>query len=372
VRRTSFIVFALLITVSASSARAVVTEFEEEREYKKKKAQVTKKSRLFWRNSLFTYTNAISAITLNPNAEPDYNPYWTMVFGFRPRIYPRDDLSLRANLDLEVEITQADDTDRPNELIVSDLTLDLNYAPRWMKIPVVDITVNPSFRLQFPTSKISRARTLVMAISPAVAFRRSFRLLSGKWLNNIGLAYSFRFTKYFHEYKNAQYINPNDVPVGSLLDPTRSDFYSLPGAPNASMRIFNGFSVLLSVYERLMFSVGATLVSELDYSLDAYTFTYEGGSIDFPATGMHFDPLYQVSVDLTYDILNWLAASFGATTFWHQLGPDGTTYQPIFNRNTILYLTMTLSTDKFYRQVVDWVSPEEGSGGGVAEPASAR
>jgi hypothetical protein len=97
----------------------------------------------------------------------------------------------------------------------SDVWLTLR-SPRIYSIPKIDVYVNPAFRVILPTSLESRFQTLVMSLTPSIAFGRTF------WHDKIRVGYGFGFTKNFHRYTSAQ-LTPGVGPSGATAGGNLSD-----------------------------------------------------------------------------------------------------------------------------------------------------
>lgn len=349
----ALLVFGLVLLLSAP-AGAVISEYEQG---KKKKADATvakegaAEKKVPWRNSTITYENIFSAISLNKGAEMTYNPYYAQSFSFRPRYYLRDDLSLRARLDLEVEVTTSDTTDHAREWILSDLLMDASYTPRWMKIPVVDVSVNPSIRLGLPTSIVSRGRSMMLSLAPGVAFRRSFDLLKGRFLKNIGVMYAFRAYKYFHEFKNAQVDSTGICITTNPNNP--ACLHS--GIRNRDWRFNNTFEVRLQLLEKLTLSIDLMLFNDLLHTLEPGTYDIGNGrTVELDESQVNHRALVWGIIDLSYDLFDWLWLSAGVSTYHAQLMPDSSYRAPFFNRATAFYFDVTLPVDRFVNQVRSW------------------
>jgi hypothetical protein len=353
VKRAALVVPMLLLALHSATATAEVNDYSTG----KKKADLkatgeAEAKKVPWRNSTITYENVVSALSFNEGAEMTYDPYYAQSFSFRPRYYLRDDLSLRARLDLEIELTTSDDTDHAREWILSDLSLDGVYTPAWMKIPVLGINVSPGLRMAFPTSIVSRGRSMMLSLSPSVAFRRSFELLKGRFLKNIGLTYAFRATKYFHEYTTAQL---NTSGICSLTNPDNPACLH-SGYRNVSWSLGNTFEVRLQVMEKLSLTMDLMLMNSLLYPLDSET--YAGPNVPEVALGEseinHRAAVWGI-IDVSYDLFDWLWLSLGISTYNPQLTPDSKVRAPFVNRYTAFYLDVTLPVDAFVNQVRTWV-----------------
>jgi hypothetical protein len=341
---------------TSSSSYAVINEFEEGKKQKEGErdvaaaATVKTGEKVAWRNSLVTYENIFSAYSIDRGAQLSYNPYYAQSISFLPRYYPRDDLYLRARLDLEIELTTSDDTDYAREWIVSDLYLDVDYKPAWMTIPVVDVMVNPSLRLMFPTSIVSRGRSMMLGLAPGVALRRSFKLLDGKFLKSVGLLYGFRATKYFHEYTTAQVSSR----VCIQTRPDDPSCTQADGLRNRSWRFVNTVGVQLALMDKLLLSGTVLFINDLLYELPEGEHTFNDMTVHVDGTDMNHRASTWAIFDLSYDLLDWLWLSAGVSTYYPQLAPDSTYRTPMFNRYTTFYFDVTLPVDRFVSQVRSW------------------
>lgn len=340
------------LCVLVGSARAEINEYKEG---KKKTADATATSsvtaeKVAWRNSTFAYENSVSALSFNRGADLTYNPYYAQSLSFRPRYYLRDDLSLRARLDLEIELTLSDDSDHAREWILSDLLLDVNYAPSWMTIPVLKVQVNPYLRFAFPTSKVSQGHSMMLSMGPGFALRREFPLLKGRFLKSIGLTYAFRGTKYLNEFTTGQIAT--GICLGSNPD---NPACTQSGTRNVSWRLNNVFEARLQIMDKLSFTADVLLFNDLLYKLDSEDVSAAVGSNSMVGDSrINHRAATWVIFDVSYDLLEWLWLSLGTSTFYSQLTPDSNYRTPLFNRYTTFYLDVTLPVDRFVNQVRSW------------------
>ena len=322
-------------------------------------AQVSKEKKVPYRGTLFAWGHSFSALTLDKSADPTYNPYYLQSFSFRPRWYLRDDLSLRARFDMQVELTESDTLDSANQVYTYDLSLEANYAPTWMKIPFVGISINPSVRLYLPTGTLSKRKSLLTAIAPGVVLRRSFDLLKGKFLKSVGLSYGFRFTKYINSYETSS-LDSVGICGGSGLDPSQPSCVS-SGSRNVSYRLVNSFGVSLKVMEKLSVSANLFVINDMLYDIEAGSYDLgESGAISLPASDInHRGSLWGI-FSVAYEVLPWMELSVGTSTFYSQLAPDSTYEAFFFNRFTNFTFDVAIPIDKFVAQVQDWTGLGKG------------
>lgn len=326
----------------------------------KKSGEVAKQSA--FRGSTILYENAFSPYQYAMQ-DPDYNPQYVMAWSFQPRYYVRDDLSLRARLDVIVELTQSDDMDSAHEPVISDLMFELAYAPSWAEIPLLGIKVSGGLRLAFPTSQASQAQSLVMYLAPGLAFSRSFELMKGDLLSSLSLGYIFRGYKYFHQYVNPQIDTGSSLaaadpeePIGTLRELSRRDRHG--GSTNREWRFINGLTASLSVYKGLSLTAAFMLSNQLSYDYEAReTSNPNDGSVQqFPASGRHLVGGYLTSIDLNYPVLDWLLLTAGVNWNVPMLNADSSGYRhPFEGRYTMVYLDAVIPVAKLVDQVQAWV-----------------
>ncbi|MFH1130969.1 MAG: hypothetical protein V1754_06515, partial [Pseudomonadota bacterium] len=259
---------------------------------------VAKKDQVPWRGSVFTYENI-------GNYYARYNPYYGMAFDLKPRWYFRDDLNLAARMIFDVELTLSDETNSVREPVVSDLFFDLNYAPEFLKIPVLDVAVKMNLRLILPTSKTSRGRSMVAALAPGLTFSREFKLRKGKFLPNISLSYGFQASKYFHEYTDATI----DI---TCSNPNRPECQH-SGRRNQNWRLSNVLGAILPIIdEKLTFSAYFFLLNDLLYKSDAQQIEIAAGhSVAVNATQVNQRVYTWAIFELSYSVLPWLELAVG-------------------------------------------------------------
>jgi len=294
-----------------------------------------------WRGTMFVYRNVATAISLNKDAELGYNPYYAMAFSFLPKWWIGDVFNASLGLTLTRELTHSDYTTEEGETEVSDFTLKLG-ASNFVTIPVLDIGISASLGFVAPTSKFSRAKTMIMAIKPGLALSRNFDVLSG-----IGLSYAFGFTKKFHEYTTSQKEEPSinyGVATGDYGN------YMNTGVRNDSWGISNTFGLNIQFVEWLGVGANVTLLHSWLYEQDdTDTVVDEGTGFDLPTSeetyGSDVDVRYIMvyGVEISINPIPALGIGIGAETANNQLAPDSTYQKPFFNRYTSIYLDLRLN-----------------------------
>ena len=317
-----------------------------------KKAEVEEKSP--WRGTSFSYSNAMSMLETD-----DVNFVYGMNFSFNPRYYLRDDLSIRAGFSMYVELTDGRGVDHPQQLFIGDLSFDLNYAPKWLTVPVLGIKVNPYLRLYLPTGTTARRRTLIMGLAPGLNFSRSFKLMGGDWLQNLGISYGFRAVKYFNEYKTASFKDPEAICVGG--DATRPSCQGT-GSRNTSWSFSNTLSINLQLHKQVSFSIMAGLINQLLYDLDEFelaklkgiTNPEAFGDTTIEETDINHRAVVSGDVGFTYSPLAWLNITAGFSAQAPQLQPASDAYYPwLFNRYAQFHFDINIPIEPLVSSIVE-------------------
>lgn len=302
---------------------------------------------LFFKGSTITYENTFSAYSLDESAQISYNPYYAMSFSFRPVFALWRDLVLNLRLDLEVELTNADDTTYYHEPKFSDTFAAISYMPIYT-IPYLGIDVGAAFNLVFPTGLESLAESRYLGFGPELLLSKKFDLLEG-----LTLSYSFRYLKYLNEYTTLQRdTNPYICPTSSGPE---CYAHGQLGDPSHSMLFRNDLSVKMDFFKWLSFTAEVLFYNYLNYDVTKDTITIDGDeipidSIDSPQN--HVASIWYV-VDVTFTPLDYLSFSIGTSTFSPQLNPDSTYRQPFFNRDTNFYVDVTLDLEKLTISLID-------------------
>ena len=312
---------------------AVVTEEEEESEL------------LPYRGTSIVYENAFTALSVDPSAEPDYNPSYVMSWSFNPRYYLYDRLSARLSFSIDQELTNSDSTQDIYEPVVSDLSLGFMYAP-FYTIPVVDIRMAGGVTFGFPTSKASQARTLYFSLTPSLSLSRTFDVLGG-----LELSYGFRYRKNFNKYTGSVSEDTLFPCPSNLAD--RTECFNM-GSRNASMSFSNTFSVQIYWIERLYTAVQVGVVNTLLYPVAPAEVDTLGGTVDIRESSDNTDHRGSMSyaIEVGYDAFDYLSFALGVSTVNSQLRDDGDYWAPFFNRYSSIYFDVALSVDGLVQTIM--------------------
>lgn len=119
-----------------------------------------------------------------------------------PRYAINKDFQLRGRFIINYEMTNSDETKTRNEPVVSDTTFQLFYR----SLPTfAGIKPMASFNLGLPTSKVSRARTMVVSPGLGGQLVRGFENVAG---GEIDVIAGVTFTHPFYRYTTSETINP--------------------------------------------------------------------------------------------------------------------------------------------------------------------
>jgi len=280
-----------------------------------------------WAGSSIGVSNTVSALTLDPSAEPNYNPYYAVGVSVAPRWAFAPWLSLSASIAATHEVTDADGTTYSNETMLSDTGLALGLSGA--KIPGVGVGVSGGLKATFPTSLASRAQTLQVGITPSLRLSKRFGLLEGLTL---GYGGSVRINA--HGYTTSARQAPR---IASCRGIDCAEFLNT-GVRNSQYQTANTVSL----------GLGLTKWLGLSSSFGVYTsHLYPGQTVPevshIPTAPT--DTRYAVSYGLSARIgpFAGLTTSIGASTFNPQLAPNSTYYRPFYNRYT--QLSVDLSFD---------------------------
>lgn len=289
--------------------------------------------------SSLSYSHSASAFTFAPGAEPYYNPTWSHRLGILPQARIGPQFVVRGRIFLSQEFTLSDYTQYRHEVEVSDASIDLGLVG--VTEPFTRIHVGGDVRIGFPISKISQAQTRVLTTGLGVVLSRPFEVLAG-----LRLAYIGRYNYRFHRYTTGQLQGASIAACGDPRQPECAEFITT-GARNAHSDLTHGPSISFSPHERVSINTSFIMSHLWLYPLNATPPELQGSTqLDDPANPDN--PLRQftnfdlgVSVTLTRP----LTLTLGASTFSPWWDTTGTRYFPLFNRNTTLYLDLSVDVE---------------------------
>lgn len=295
-----------------------------------------------WAGSVFTYDSAFNAYGLRKDAQPTWDPYYAQTFLLMPQYHPNLPFFLRGRFSFSQELTDGD-TKYLRELVWSDLQLE---AVGGVTEPNSKIRINATLRAVAPLSKASRAQSLLLSLSPALSFVRTFKVREG-----LILGYNLRYNQNFNQYTTTQYDAPT-IGCGDADSPACSAFLHT-GVRNAHWSFSHGPLVVFMPWEPIALSFSGALFRSRLYDLTPVTVKTDTGDLTF-AEGNGVDARYAflTSFDITWSINPTFSLSGGAYSFGSQLGPDGQYRSNYFaNRLTALYLDVNVDVERLVATV---------------------
>ena len=284
-----------------------------------------------WLGSNISYSNTISALTLDPSAEPDYNPYYSMTFGLAPRWRFNRLLYTALSFSLSREITQADAQTQDGEIWPSDLKLVVGIPAQ--SLGFGDIKLGSKLTATTPTSPVAQAQSLILGLSPSLSLSKTFKVLQG-----LTMAYggSARFN--FHEFTTAG----RDAPTIADCRGLQCAELVNTGVRNAWFQQAHTMSISLGLSSAWSVGTnGGVYVSHLHDS------TAVDGVSNTPIEGTDIRYAVSYGLELGWQARKGVALGLGAATFNPQRAPNTEFYRPYFNRYTQIYLDLRIGFDAF-------------------------
>jgi len=278
-----------------------------------------------WRGSVLTWRNVGTALSLQKDAELTYNPYYAMELDLHPRWWFGSIFSVDVDVAVSREITDSDVTTQRGELEWGDVWLGAS-ASRFYVIPVAGIGLSGGLGVQFPTSKVSKARTQLLALKPSVRVDRQFDVLDGAWVG-----YGFAVTRFFNESTTSEREAPL-IPDCLSADGS-CDAYLGMGVRNPAWRMSHGVDLGLDVSRWFGISASASVLMDMLYPMTVdESVSYE------PQEDTDRRYVMAYGVEVHSRPLPALGFELGASTVNPQLKPDSSPEKPFFNRYTLVYL----------------------------------
>lgn len=292
------------------------------------------------RGSEFTYRNIVSALTFDKGAEQTYNPYYAMEFEAAPRYWTGEHGYFMLDFAVLQELTDSDYTTKKREAVLEDVYAQLGLEDIW-RIPMLDIDLTMVLRFEFPSSKVSRARTLILALMPRLILQRRFEILGG-----LSLGYAFSIKKHFHEYTTAQNTEP--LIWGGLPSSRTAGSFMNTGELNVNFEIANTFGLALDLTEWLGAMARVWIINGFLYDseeIEDDRISYEPQESD----QRRYDMFYVI--ELYARPMPSLEIGLGLETANPALSPDSTYETPFFNRYTAIYLDLRLDIEGLITQI---------------------
>lgn len=287
-----------------------------------------------FRGSTLSYTHSATATTFAPGAEPHYNPTWVHRLGLLPEYHFNDYVFARARFWLSQELTLSDTTTYKREFEPSDVWLEAG-TPGWQE-PNSKIRISGDVRAIVPTSKASQAQTRIFSLGPSASLSRGFDVLSG-----LTFIYTGRFTYRWNRF-TAPRLQAN--PIGACGASANCPEALLgTGRSNVNYDLLHGAIVSFNPLEKLNVSASYMMQYAWLYPESKVPDQYASSTQLTDGTSTRFFDMFSLSV--SYTVLQPLTLTLGSFTFSEQLQADGKYVQPFFNRNTTVYLDVSVDVE---------------------------
>jgi hypothetical protein len=272
------------------------------------------------------------ASDLSPDASRSFTRTWLFTLG----MVPSEDLSLAASLGVVQELTRSDTT-FAHEVLLDDFGISAALTvppPGGEESP---LSWGVGFGVALPTSKASRAASLIVELAPTAWVGIEAPLLGG-----LGFTYAITPTPRLHRYTTASTLAP--IPCSAATGCTLGTTLDM-GARNTVFQLAHDLGLSLTFAKDLLtFSTSLSLVYGKLYKLSESPrfieaiLTNPGNNGGSPTT---FSSAFVV--DLGLALHEGVAISIG---IWSPGGlrDDGFGYyNPLANRYTQLYVDLTVT-----------------------------
>lgn len=305
------------------------------------KVALTKERARPWAGSSLYNANSVTTGTIFRGQQQYANPTVESSLFVLPRYAINEAFQLRARFVVSYEYTSSDTTKYRNEPIVSDTSLQLFYR----KIPsFAGIQPFVAANLSLPTSKASRARTLVVNPGVTLQLTRNFQRVLGGDVAFIG---NLSYAHPFYRYDSAG--TTESRPPGALAclgGATCGD--TLSGAMNPS-DVLSYSLIAVGEWGRWSPALMYLGASQWVYHPRSITNPIDGTPVTAPEG---FDrasvrQTHYVSAWLDYNVNSWFTAEVG---FWNSvsaLSASGQRSNLLFDRyqDTRVYLGCSVQLD---------------------------
>ncbi len=318
------------------------------------------KDKVPWRGSSISYGHSATAMTFAPGAQfetntalPDdprisydpttgearqaqfYNPTWSHRIGLMPEWHFSDAFHVRSRFFLSQEFTLSDSTSYRHQVELSDLWLDAVWSG--YKEKVTGIKVAADLRVMLPTSLASQMQTRLFTVGPGVSFSRSFPVLAG-----LSLIYSTRFTYRFNRLATFQNAGPSFEACG-IRGNDDCAALSSQGVRAVQFDFLHGPTAVFLPHPKVI--IAATFLMQHGWLPPLAQSPVE---LSLAPAGAELRHFWAGMFSVTYQAFDAVGFTLGAFTFANQIGADGQRVFPLFNRNTVVSLDVTLDVETFF------------------------
>lgn len=285
--------------------------------------------------SFVTLRNVATALSVNKDAEPTYNPYYAMVLSLAPNWNAGKSIYVRGNLSFSRELTHEDWTTYAGETTLSDTNLTAGW--RAFRSDRIGLSAALEASLNLPTSKASQARTLQAGTGLGV---------TAVWAaGNFAVIGIARVAYQWNRYSTGETEKPWVASCSSSA--SGCDPYISTGVRNTEWRISNFGIVAWSPLSWLGINVQGGVISDLLYDMSASKARF-AGVISSASDGVNYRELMVYGVSAELRPHKALTVAIGAETVNPQLAADSTYRAPFFNRFTTLFIDLQVAPDKLF------------------------
>lgn len=292
-----------------------------------------------WRGSMLLLRNEVSVLTFDKGAELTYNPYDALAFTAWPRWWFGDIFFVQGRVMLTRELTNADDTTRQGETVLSDVSLG-GGASRFWTIPVAGIALGADVGVSFPTSKESQARTLAVGVSGRLMLSRHFELLEG-----FDIAYSLQAGKGFYRYTTSELESPL---ISGCSGDGSCDRFNNTGVRNAKFSLNNRLDVSLDILPWL--GVETTAIHRMQF---LYAIQADDPRVSYvPQAPTEDRQTIEFEGNVRFRPMKSLELALGVSSLAPIQSPDSSLYTPFINRYTMGFVEVRVLIDGLVAQIV--------------------
>jgi hypothetical protein len=307
--------------------------------------QATVEAKRPYRGTSLTYRHTVTTRTFDKSLENTWNPYYAQTVVIAPMWWFGEGFHVSANTLFTREFTQSDSTTDADETLMGDVSMRAS-APGLLRVEAAGLSLGVDLAATAPTSKASKARSMMAAVAPGVALNWKGRVLSG-----LSVSLSTRMTRYFNEFTTSGREAPLIGSCAATIEGCGA--FLNTGVRNTEWRLTHGLSVSLSLTEWLSISASQVLSTDWLYGLDdalLSTLTPQEGQ------DKRFGSAFDVSVGV--EAISGLDLRLGMATAGPQLAPDSSYYNPFYNRYTALYLDLVCDLDGVVSLLTDAAAQE--------------
>ena len=279
-----------------------------------------------WEMGTLTMRNIASLPTFKADTDLTYNPRVATRLSLSPSLQLSTTTALSLGLGLSREWTRSDIQTTPNEVWLNDPSFSLSYAV--FNTDSAPIRVTGASTAHLPLSPPSRAASRILQLDQS--------LTAVAQLERIGLSYTARLTKFFHQYTTGQLEAPR---LGACQGADCFQFMHT-GVRNTDWSTAHIFSVSHRPLSRLrLTAVGGIALSNL------YPLTAVSGLPEDEGPSFRYATLTQLSARI--ELSKGLSMQAGVENYYAQLHPDGSRQAFFFNRYANVFLDLVVSDALF-------------------------